>query len=304
MTGLRMNKKPFFIGSIVAPILAINIIYTDVSDEALQQLSDSFRNEWEIQFDSARLNIITDEITLTNAIFPANAVTVEMLTYSYLDKGSDVLPNELVLSAHNVKGISNLFNKYWPEIDLSSVYASAKEEGVPLEDMVVDFSVKLARDKGDVSFYLSFKTSKVQTFTVAFDIKDVFPIMNGAYGRYMRSRIYSDSDTISVIDSVYDSLSSIYDAKGRNVLLHNIVGTHRVDNELLSYSTLSLLPEGTHVDALVNEVRGHRTYKSVEKGKRSFYVSGELNLAEWLAVPVEDSVDWLADKGFVLKIND
>jgi len=107
-----------------------------------------------------------------------------------------------------------------------------------------------------------------------------------------------------VIDSVYDSLSSIYDAKGRNVLLHNIVGTHRVDNELLSYSTLSLLPEGTHVDALVNEVRGHRTYKSVEKGKRSFYVSGELNLAEWLAVPVEDSVDWLADKGFVLKIND
>jgi len=299
-----MNIKWIITSVIVAPLVLLKVLYVDVSSQASSLLSDTFTNEWEIGFDSARLNLLTNTVTLRNVVFPANMVTVDVIKYTYLSPDDDELPDALGLSLHNAKGVTNLIRKYYPNIELDSAYTSVTEDDVDIDNVGIDLSIIVTKEDADVLVSLFINADYIQNLNVSFTVEKVFSVINGAYGRYKRGRLYGGVDAINLVDAIEASVQSLFDAKGMNIVLHDIEMTHRVVGVNASHNILSRLPDGSHIDIFFNNLQGHRTYGGVNKGGVTARLDGEVDIAEWLAQPADESVIFLVEKGMVIRKND
>jgi hypothetical protein len=296
MIGMEMNIKWAILGAILVPAVLFNVVFVDVSDRASEQLSSSFKSEWDISFKSATLNRITSTVTLKEVVFPANAITAEMISYTHLDDESDVLPDNVSLSIHNAKGLLNLVKKHYSGLSLEPLYSAAKASGLVIDDVGMDLTIKISKSDSDVGVSIFVGAEHVQNITASFKIDSLFPVLNGGYGRYMRGRLYGGNEPVGFVDGVGSVINTVLDAKGLNIKLTELEMTHRVVNEDVSYEMFVMLPKGSHVDELVNVVYGHRNYFDANGGM-SFDLKEEVDLAEWLSQPVKQCVPWLIEKG-------
>lgn len=267
---MKMKALCLIVLILIAAVSYKTVLAVDVKERLSEQFLDGFPKEWVVNFDSARINLITDKITVKGIEFPSTGSTIDSASFTNLS-GMDSLPDTVVLSLSGVRDLPALLSMYLPDIDWDDFIAATVKDGIKGKDLVGDFSVRLERENNNAVFSVFGSVDYVQNLYLSVTLRDVHSVLNGGFGRSIRvQRLAGKSG--GLVSSVVEIVGGLSDSRGINVEVANVDFKHTIVGINSTYESLVLMAHAHDVDLFFDALYQHRQFGSVESGTMSVFI--------------------------------